>query len=100
MDRKEIGVRRQHPYASYLCTIVAIRRPVVIDPGRSGVADESSQHRERIGEKGPSGLQLVIAAILVVVAKRREDGCSWKCLRELPCQELHRLADECAIRRI
>ncbi len=85
---------RMPPTAS---AVIAVALPIPVETRSAGAADEPAQDRQRVGEKRPSGLQLIVAALLVIVAERRKDRCRRKRLLELLREELHRLSHKDAI---
>ena len=91
MDRQEIGVGRQHPDAAGASAVIAIALPVPVETWSVGAADEPAHNWQGVGEKRAAGLELIVAAFLVVVAERRKDRGGRKILLELLRKELHRL---------
>ena len=97
MDRKEIGVCRQYPDAADSSAVIAVTLPIPVETRSAGAADEAAQNGQGVGEKRPAGLQLIVAALLVVVAERRKDRRGRKRLLELLPEELHRLSHKHSI---
>ena len=100
MHRKEIGVRRQYPDAPDSGAVIAVALPVAVETRSAGAADEPAQNWQGVGEKRAAGLQLIVAALLVVVAERWKDRDGRKIPLQLLPKELHRLAHKHSIRRI
>src|SRR5438270_8876554 len=76
---------------------IPIALPVTVEIRPAGAADQPAQNWQGVGEKRSAGLQLIIAALLVVVAERRKDRGGRKRLLELLPEELHRLTHKDAI---
>ena len=61
---------------------IAVARPLAGKAGlAAGIAEQRAQDRQAIGEKRPVGLQLVIAAIVVIVAETGKIGVAERCAR-------------------
>ena len=55
----------------------------MVEPRAAGAADEPAQNGKGVDEKRPAGLQQIVAALLVVIAERRDDRGGRKRLLEL-----------------